>query len=167
MKKSIILYRHAKSDWDAGFSRDIERPLAPRGEAAARIMGQELARAGEVPQMILCSPATRTRQTLQLSMEAGAWNSEVAYDKRLYGTDVQHMLALISRFDESVQHYMLVGHQPVWQALAETMIGGGALKFPTAAMARIVFEMESWHAVQATQGELKWLVVPSFFKDRL
>src|SRR5262249_41406064 len=62
----LMLLRHAKSSWDDGSLEDFDRPLAPRGEAAAPRMGAYMAAHDLAPQLILCSPAVRTRQTLDL-----------------------------------------------------------------------------------------------------
>ncbi|MCY3967357.1 MAG: histidine phosphatase family protein, partial [bacterium] len=66
----VIFLRHAKSDWHAGASTDIERPLNRRGRQAAAAVGKFLAEAGRVPDLVLCSPAVRTCQTLELAMQA-------------------------------------------------------------------------------------------------
>ena len=61
---TLSLFRHAKSSWDDDTLDDFERPLARRGEDAAPRMGAFMARKGLAPELILCSPSVRTRQTL-------------------------------------------------------------------------------------------------------
>lgn len=58
----LILVRHAKSDWSAGL-RDHDRVLNGRGQRDAPRIGEWLARAGHVPQVVLVSSARRTRLT--------------------------------------------------------------------------------------------------------
>ncbi|MEO0763161.1 MAG: histidine phosphatase family protein, partial [Pseudomonadota bacterium] len=63
--KTVILLRHAKSSWSDPELEDHERPLNKRGKAAAPLMGDWLERSGYRPDLVLCSPAKRTRQTLR------------------------------------------------------------------------------------------------------
>ena len=66
--KSVILFRHGKSDWDARYDSDHDRPLAKRGIRDAKRMGKFLSKRAEVPELILSSTALRTRETTKLAM---------------------------------------------------------------------------------------------------
>ena len=68
--KRLILMRHAKSDWSQGGLTDFERPLSKRGVKDASNMGKWMAHHLELPEIILCSAARRTQQTMQLLMLA-------------------------------------------------------------------------------------------------
>ena len=70
--KTLILFRHGKSDWDSEEPSDHDRPLAKRGRKAAKAMGKFLALAGQVPDSAVTSSAVRARSTLEIAMEAGA-----------------------------------------------------------------------------------------------
>ena len=65
MTRRLILMRHAKSSWDDPLQRDHDRPLNDRGQRAALALGKWLAANAYLPDQVLCSTATRTRQTLQ------------------------------------------------------------------------------------------------------
>ena len=41
--RSIIIFRHGKSDWDAIYDRDHNRPLSKRGVKASKKMGRNAA----------------------------------------------------------------------------------------------------------------------------
>ncbi|MGH9024365.1 MAG: SixA phosphatase family protein [Acidimicrobiia bacterium] len=71
--KALLLLRHGKSNWAEDTGDDRSRPLAKGGERAARLMGELLANAGQVPDRAVTSPAARARTTLALAMEAGGW----------------------------------------------------------------------------------------------
>src|SRR4051812_33833121 len=62
--RQLFVLRHAKSSWDDPDVEDFDRPLAPRGQRDAAGMAGQLAAAGPVPELVLCSPARRTRETL-------------------------------------------------------------------------------------------------------
>jgi phosphohistidine phosphatase len=62
--KRLYLLRHAKSSWDDPTLADRDRPLAPRGRRAARVIAEHLRREGIAPELVLCSPSRRAGQTL-------------------------------------------------------------------------------------------------------
>ena len=64
--RRLILLRHAKSSWDYADLADVDRPLSERGRTAARAMGSYLRAHPIRPDLVLCSPAARTRETLAL-----------------------------------------------------------------------------------------------------
>lgn len=160
MTKQLILFRHGKSDWNADFSRDHERPVAERGIKAARMMGQLLAAAGAVPDSIVTSSAVRAQTTLQLAAEAGGWHSQTRITDDLYEATIDQVLRVIHQEPQAHQSLMLVGHEPTWSDLIAYLIGGGAVRVPTAAMVCIEFDVAAWHQVEANRGLLLWLLPP-------
>lgn len=162
--KSLIVFRHAKSDWDADYSSDHDRPLARRGVKAAKTMGLLLAKSGKLPDLILCSTATRARQTLELAYHHGNWNSKIQYSEQLYDSAAGEIISLLQQMQNSSHSIMVVGHEPTWSQLISQLIGGGNIRFPTAAMARIDFYLNDWAGINAGNGQLRWLLQPRFFK---
>lgn len=161
--KSLFLFRHAKSDWDANFSSDHKRPLALRGINAAKTMGHLLAKSNKLPDLVICSTATRARQTLDLAEKHGNWRCESHYSDALYECHSGEVIEFIQQTNDSVNSIMLVGHEPTWSGLTSLLIGGGNIRFPTAAIARIDFYFDSWRNIKAASGELRWLLQPRFF----
>lgn len=163
--KTVFFLRHGKSDWDANFDHDHERPIATRGQKAARRMGRFLARTGQVPDAIVTSTAVRAKQTLALAMEAGDWDVPVRESRSLYEDGPVAVLAVIQAEAAAAQSLLLVGHEPTWSSSISRLIGGGAVRYPTAALARIDFEVASWREVQFGRGELQWLLPPKVLKE--
>jgi phosphohistidine phosphatase len=130
----LYLLRHAKSSWDEPGLADHDRPLARRGERAADAMGRYLREHGIEPEVILCSTATRTRQTLE---RLGLPDARI--EPELYGADAATLRALIP----DASSVMLIGHNPGMQDLALSLARSGAKlgelaeKFPTGALATI------------------------------
>ncbi len=152
---AVIFLRHAKSDWHAGISNDLERPLNKRGRQSAAAVGSFLAKAGHVPDLVLRSPAARTRQTLELAKEAGGWDCPTETADELYYGSVNRMAALACQRRAPVT--MLVGHEPT----TSTTIGqltGADLHMPTAALARVSLNPDN-------TGQLDWLIPPRLLTD--
>ncbi len=164
MPKSLILYRHAKSDWGADYSADHERPLNERGINSAEIMGKVLALSNQVPELVITSTAVRAKETLILSVEVGEWKCDVEEDGRIYHEDTSAVIEIIKSVSNKYDDIMLVGHEPKWSMLTSAFIGGGQINFPTACMAKIEFDINNWEYVDAHPGILKWLLQPSFFR---
>jgi phosphohistidine phosphatase len=162
MVKRLILFRHGKSDWDAVYKRDCDRPLAKRGIEAAKTMGRLLRNA--TPELVISSSAVRARQTVELAMQAGQWNCPLQITDRLYDTSPDLVQTEIRQVSNGVDTLLLAGHEPTWSVLTSQLIGGGQIRLPTGAMARIDFEVEGWPQIDYGQGVLQWLLQPKFFK---
>ena len=112
-KKQLILLRHAKSDWYSGVGVDHDRPLNERGRRDAPGVGAWLGENGYRPQHILCSSATRTRQTLELLTRASGWGSiSTDMSADLYHADESLLTYRIAAGFRSCDCLMVVGHNP-------------------------------------------------------
>ena len=158
--KTVFLFRHGKSDWDAPYGPDHERPLAKRGRQAADRMGRFLAERGEVPQLAITSTALRARDTLDRAVRAGNWACRVKLLDDLYLPSPYMLLHVLQQQAEPLSSVMLVGHQPAWSETLALLVGGGEFRFPTAAMARVDAEVDRWDEIGFGLGELRWLVTP-------
>ena len=159
--KTILLLRHGKSDWEADFSGDHERPLATRGEKGARKMGRFLTTSRSVPDRALTSSATRTRQTLAIAAEAGGWTGPARVADALYEADAETVLREIQSEPDDADTRVIVGHEPWSSRLVSLLVGGGSVEMKTAAVARVDVEVEAWADVQPGRGTLAFLLPPS------
>lgn len=156
--KAVVLLRHGKSDWDADDGQDLARPLAERGRRSAAAVGRFLAAVGHVPDVVLCSPATRARQTADLAVEAGAWSCAVEIYEDLYFGDLAELIGVLQTQSDDIGTVMLVGHEPTSSRLTADLIGGGRHRLPTAGLARIGFDTDRWAHIGSGRGRLEWLV---------
>jgi phosphohistidine phosphatase len=157
---SLILFRHAKSDWSADYANDHDRPLAQRGMRAAKTMGNFLAAINKVPELALTSSAKRARDTLDLAARQGNWGCPIMVKPEIYESDTDTLMELLHSFDEKPRSLLLTGHEPTFSEMTSRLIGDARIRFPSGAMARIDFDVESWHQVRFGEGELRWLLPP-------
>jgi phosphohistidine phosphatase len=165
---TLSLFRHAKSSWDNPDLEDFERPLNERGEAAAPRMGKFMASQGMVPDLILCSPAARARQTLELALPHFRSEPTVNYEDELYLAPSATLLKRIRKLEAKVKHAMIVGHDPGLHSLASELTGSGdpellqamTHKFPTAGLAVIQFDVSAWSKVRPGTGRLELFMTP-------
>ena len=130
MGKTLILARHAKSDWHSGALTDHERPLNRRGLRQAPQLAEALRDARIVPTLILSSDARRTEETALL-MEPIFNHPRIQFDHRLYlGSldDIAHVVGAYGTEDETI---MVLGHNPGFSHAA-AMLTGKAVELKTA-----------------------------------
>lgn len=163
--KRLFLFRHGKSNWDAEYGADHDRPLAERGQRAASLMGRYLAALDQVPDRVICSSAVRARETVRLAAKAGKWSCPITITEELYDASPEQVLTLIRRCQDSLSSILLAGHEPTWSLLAGGLIGKAKVKFPTAAMARIDLAVASWKEAGFGKGVLVWMVPPRLLAE--
>ena len=144
--KTVLLMRHAKSSWDDSSLSDHERPLNKRGKRDAPKMGELLSDVDLVPDGIMSSTAKRAKMTVKGFLEVCPFESEPIFTRQLYHADVDDYLALIRQLDEAVETILLVGHNPGIEYFLEEVCGENE-HMPTAAIAHILFDIESWSKV--------------------
>jgi phosphohistidine phosphatase len=165
---TLSLLRHAKSSWKNPGLADIDRPLATRGENDAPLMGRAMAERGIDPELVLCSGARRTRDTLDLVLPELRVEPKVVYDDALYHASPETMLQMLHAIHPGMDRVMLVGHNPEIQAFALDLVGAGPrhfrdrlrAKYPTAGLAVINFAAGLWKSVDVNSGTLNLFLVP-------
>jgi phosphohistidine phosphatase len=138
----LYLLRHAKSSWDDVDLADRDRPLARRGRVAADRLASYAALEGIRPQLVLCSPARRTRETLDALLGALAPDASVAYEERLYMADARGLIERLRLVPEETRSVLVVGHNPGIEQLLVLLAGHEAErrigdKLPTGALATL------------------------------
>jgi phosphohistidine phosphatase len=127
-------------------------------------MAKHLRRLGREPELVLCSSATRTRETLELLWPA-VGGSTVMLEEELYAASVDELLARIRRVPDAVASVLLIGHNPGLHELALALASTGdelerlEAKFPTAALATLVLE-KNWSRLTPADATLAAYVVP-------
>jgi phosphohistidine phosphatase len=143
-ERTLLLLRHAKSDYPDGVS-DHERPLAPRGIREAALAGDWIRANAPGVEAVLCSTATRTRETLaRTGIDAPAQFVDRLYDSTP-GSTLDVINGVSALFDGDVQTLLVVGHEPTTSELALRLAADGdpaaieamTLKFPTSAIAML------------------------------
>ena len=157
--KTLLLLRHAKSSWADPGQPDFERPLNERGRASAPVMGRFLAQRMLKPEVVVCSPAERARETAALALETAELSPPVRYDARIYEASATRLLEVVREIAEPAATAMLVGHNPGMEELI-TLLTGERERMQTAALACILFDLATWAAVSTEAGRLAWLVRP-------
>ncbi len=164
MSLRLILMRHAKSDWANPVLKDFERPLNGRGRRAGRAIGMWLARNQINPDVVLCSSAVRTRETLSLVGDSFASRPKIEFLKSLYLAPPETMLTELSKIT-SAKTVLLLAHNPGCATLAEALadVAPPHPKFhnyPSAATCVFNFDAEDWALILPGAGKVVEFIVP-------
>jgi len=146
---TLVLVRHAKSDWGSPGLDDHDRPLNDRGLRDAPVLAARLAETGLRPDAVLSSTALRARTTA--SFFAAAFGLEPELDADLYGAPATILLAAAAA--RGVPHVVVVAHDPGMTTLAERLSGGGIGHMPTCAVATFTWATDDWDVATAIEPD--------------
>lgn len=147
--RTLVVLRHAHAGPGHGVP-DAERELSERGIRDARSAARELS----VPDHVICSTATRARQTWRLVGSRLSGQPDVTYESRVYTADPETLLDLVRSTGDDVQTLLLVGHNPTVHMFTHALLADQApASFPPAALAVIEVSGE-WSEVDVTRTNL-------------
>jgi phosphohistidine phosphatase len=165
--KTLILLRHAKSSWDDHGVRDFDRRLNPKGERAARTMGGHMRSIGVSWDHAIASPAARVVETLEQVSQGYGRRIDPDWDRRAYLASAATLLELVHEAPQSADSLLLSGHNPGLEDLILWLVPDGdakrdqvEIKFPTASLAVMTCDVESWTDVAAGGCTLTTFVRP-------
>ena len=153
--KNLYIFRHAKAAPEDR-EGDAERPLTKRGRKAAAEMGEYLAKLAPAPQLVLCSTALRTRETLDEVLPAFDRAPQLLFEDLLYLASATRLLDRLRRLPEQAESVLLIGHNPGLHQLAAALTsetGTLAESFPTAALA-VLRVPGRWSALRPHHAKL-------------
>ena len=156
---SIIIFRHGKSDLDAIYDMDHNRPLSKRGYKAAKIMGRYLKKIDQIPDKVISSSATRAKDTAGIAIRHGKWSSKLSIESNIYGGSSETLLDIIHHLHKKIKSVCLVGHEPTCSSFI-SLCTFHSQRFTTASMAKINFRVDKWNEIEFGKGSLEWIKSP-------
>lgn len=162
--KTLFLLRHAKSSRDDPSLRDFDRPLNDRGKGDAKLIGHHLRSQKVAVATVISSPAIRARHTTEIFLQAANISLEPAFEDRIYEAGLPQLLRIVSEIDPSHNTVLLIGHNPGFEELVESLTGQ-YVRLPTAALAAIDLSIDQWRDARPRSGKLRALVTPKQLKN--
>lgn len=174
--KRLFLLRHAKSSWDDPFVQDFDRDLNKRGRKAARGFSKWLENKGFTPDLVLCSAALRTRQTLEFVQNGFGGRPEISIEKRLYLADAGDLRSRLAKLDKRTpcpDAVLMIGHNPGLEEFALELIPPAETetrariqaKFPTCAFVALRFADSPWGSIGPARATLEAYRIPADDED--
>tara|TARA_B110000438_G_scaffold152998_1_gene147052 strand:+ start:12801 stop:13292 length:492 start_codon:yes stop_codon:yes gene_type:complete len=158
--KSVILFRHGKSNWDIDYGLDHERPLSNKGSRDAKTMGKYLAKLNQIPELVISSTALRAKTTAELSIKEGGWKSKFILEKKIYQSLPEDLLNILKLLKDDKNIVCLTGHEPTFSSFISLSTNSSWIPFTTASMARLDYKIDRWENIKFSIGKLAWLRRP-------
>ena len=157
--KTLLILRHAKSSWDNTELSDFERPLNSRGIETAPVMGNLIYKKRLKPNLIISSPAKRAKQTAVLIKEIAQILPPIKYEEKIYEASPMGLLNIVGEIDNKNETVLLIGHNPGLEGFIKILTGENK-SMPTAGLAVIELDINSWDEIKNDCGKLNALIRP-------
>lgn len=158
--KTLLLMRHAKSDWSDGSLDDFDRPLNRRGHSDVPRLVRLLEAYGPTPTIVLASPARRARQTAE-GVSQGLGLPSPSFDEELYLAPADQLLYRVARTDPGLEVLLLIAHNPGIEEAVRALCGA-RLHMPTGGV--VAVDLSTWTDAAGGRGILRYFVVPRLLK---
>jgi phosphohistidine phosphatase len=166
--RRLVLIRHAKAGPHTSSAEDAGRPLADRGKKDARQLGKRMLKAGLRPDLVLCSPAKRTRQTFERVDRAFEPSLPVKEEPRIYEASTATLLDLVHAAPHDVSFLAMVGHNPGFEDTVRLLLNaeGGAewmrrgSSMPTGCAVLMESDVNDWSTVEPGTLRLVRVMTP-------
>ena len=154
--KTLILVRHAKSDWPEN-TDDFDRPLAEKGHNDAVKMSNYLKEKDIQIQKFVSSPALRALTTCEIFNNT--YQLPVTTEQKLYHPYESDFESVIYDLDNEVESVAMFSHNNGISNFAN-MIGDGILSFPTCGVAGFEVDCDSWTDFDGANKKLVFFYEP-------
>lgn len=162
--KSVYLVRHAKSSWDFGNLRDIERPLNERGLKDAPFMAKLLKGKGVKPDALISSPAVRAVTTASFfKIEFGMDGEDLLIRDEIYEAAPATILHLIAMLPEDLNTVLIFGHNPTFTSVVNMFAKDFIHNMPTCSIAGIHSNVNHWIDFSPDTAKVKDYFYPKLY----
>ena len=163
--KTLILVRHAKSDWGNENVTDLFRPLNERGYSDAQILSKQLAQKISPPQYWVTSPAIRAYTTALLFANAFNYDIEkIIINKKIYEASVKTLQAMVTSIPDENQTVFLFGHNPGFTKFFNQFSDSDVDNMATCGIASLHNDVLSWKDFLSTEIINDFYLYPKEFK---
>lgn len=163
--KTLLLMRHGKSSWKDESLEDFERPLKKRGRKDAKKIAKVIAENNLIPDIIIASSATRTRETVGVVVEALDFQNRIVFADELYGGEPSDIVDALKNLNDDYNSVMIVGHNPGLEAYLQ-IVDGEIEALPTAGLGHLVLVLDSWKDLSfETMGDLVGFWTPKSLSE--
>jgi phosphohistidine phosphatase len=149
--KTLLLMRHAKSNWKESNIPDHDRPLNRRGKHDAPLMGKLLRHQKMNLDLIISSTALRAETTANLIAKAVRYKGKIILDKSIYNAEPMDLLTLLSKSSDEYNSILLVGHNPTVEETVQMITNSPEITMATCAIAHLTLSIDTWTYLKEKQ----------------
>jgi len=159
--KRLTILRHAKSSWSDASLADFDRPLSGRGRRSAPEMGRRLHERGEMPDLVISSPAKRAVTTARMACrELGYPESRIVEEKGLYLAGAAQIFGILRSLETLADHLMIVGHNPGLTDFANDLADAHVDNLVTASLFVVECDIGDWNELAPGAGRFRYYDFP-------
>ena len=163
----LLVFRHGKTEIVSRTGKDFDRALVTRGERNSAQMARMLKSHMPKPDIVMVSPATRTRQTAEHALPVLGYHDEPVIDERIYNATGDMLYDVLRDHAADKKTALIIGHNPgliilmdILMAVDEDHNASLIADFPTASVGDVVFEADTFGQVLPNSGKLLSLLRP-------
>ncbi len=164
--KAIYLLRHAQAATDHG-GDDKSRPLTDQGREDALALGRHIKNTYSSFNLVLCSPAIRTRETFSALQKFYDFD-QIEFPEILYSGSTGDYLYEIQKIGENNTSALIIGHNPSIHELGILLAAQGDNSpqnqiregYPPGSFSEITIKSESWASIQPVENTLSNILKP-------
>ena len=165
--KRLLLLRHAESAWDFSSVKDFDRPLNKVGSSDADLIGGKLIKNKIKIDYMLSSGANRAITTAKIIANCIDYPvKSIEINNDIYHSSQDIMMNVINLVSDTYSSVMIVGHNPTFHKLLESLINQHITNFLPCTIAKINFDIQTWNNINQGQsqsnkiGTLEYLIIP-------
>lgn len=161
--KNLFLMRHAKSDWEADFSEDHNRPIGGRGRKNAKDLGDFLKDRNFRVDSAYISSSKRTVQTFEILGKKQKFAREVIISEEIYLADQEKLLDELKKVSDTKNSVLILGHNPGLEDLANFLLGYSMTVFgkvPTSSFLSFQLNIDKWSETCFGCGQILQFWIP-------
>jgi len=163
--KTLILIRHAKSDWGNDTITDLLRPLNERGYSDGQILAKQLAQKIAPPQLWLTSPAIRAYSTALLFAEAFNYDAEkLIINKKIYEAGIKTLQGIVTSLPDAIETAFMFGHNPGFTKFFNEFSDAFADNIPTCGVISLSNDVLSWKDFLSSKTKNDYYLYPKEFR---
>ena len=146
----LHLLRHAKTDQNSLTGKDFDRKLLKKGKDQSEEMGKYFKKQNFNPSKIICSTATRTKETITIIQTEQKFNSKIEYVDELYLAEKEKIFSIISNISEG-EDVFIIGHNNGLSNLASYLVDD-FIDLSTCDFVTIQFNTDTWQEISKGLG---------------
>ena len=163
--KTLYLARHAKSYWKDQSIPDIDRPLNSRGKRDAPFMGEVLNDNKIMLDLIISSPAKRTKKTaIEIASKLGYSEKKIQFNEDLYEASSNTIIKLIKKIEEKYDRVMIFGHNPGLTMLNNHISNHYIDNIPTCGIVALQFD-KKWSEIDKNSCKFLFFEYPKLYLE--
>ncbi len=160
--KTLILIRHAKSDWPEN-TEDFDRPLAEIGETNALKMAKFLKENDVKIDKFITSPALRALNTCKIFNQC--YLNDIETNRKLYNPNESSFESVIYDLPEEVESVAMFSHNNGISNFAN-MMSEQVLSLPTCGVAGFTIECDTWADFDGARKKLSFFYEPKSISEK-